>query len=74
MDAIGSGRLETLAALDDASIERDAGLSAHESKTWLIARAALPRAGFAPTLRWYRAIPEFIAGYGLMFLQGGSSR
>jgi 2,3-dihydroxyphenylpropionate 1,2-dioxygenase len=74
MDAIGSGRLDALAALDEAAIERDAGLSAHESKTWLIARAALPHAGPSPSLRWYRAIPEFIAGYGLMFLHTGGNR
>ena len=62
MDAIAAGTLDTLAAMDEDSIEREAGLSAHESKTWLIARAALP----CP-LRYYRAIPELIAGFGLMF-------
>ena len=41
MDALTSGRLETLTAMSESSIPEQAGLSAHESKTWLIARAAL---------------------------------
>jgi 2,3-dihydroxyphenylpropionate 1,2-dioxygenase len=70
MDAMASGELDALTALSEDSIERDAGLSAHESKTWLVARAALPLNTRLPCpLRYYRAIPEFIAGYGLMVMQ-----
>lgn len=73
MDAMTSGELDALTRLSEDSIEREAGLSAHESKTWLVARAALPANTRLPCpLRYYRAIPEFIAGYGLMFLQSES--
>ena len=67
MDAIARGDLDALTALDEAAIAREAGLSAHESKTWLIGRAALPAHPLAVDARWYRAIPDFIAGYGLLF-------
>jgi 2,3-dihydroxyphenylpropionate 1,2-dioxygenase len=70
MDALERGDLDAITAFSEASIEADAGLSAHESKTWLIARAALPAgAALGTGLRYYRAIPELIAGYGLMFMQ-----
>jgi 2,3-dihydroxyphenylpropionate 1,2-dioxygenase len=67
MDAIGAGDLDAITHLREDSIAREAGLSAHESKTWLVARAALPAERLPCPLRWYRAIPEFIAGFGLMF-------
>jgi 2,3-dihydroxyphenylpropionate 1,2-dioxygenase len=68
MDALAAGELDALTALPEESIDAEGGRSAHESKTWLVARAALPAGRLACPLRWYRAIPEFIAGYGLMFL------
>src|SRR5690606_22082052 len=69
MEALQTGDLDALTAMADADIERDAGLSAHESKTWLVARAALPAEGQLQCgLRYYRAIPELIAGYGLLML------
>ena len=47
-----------------------AGLSAHESKSWLVARSAVPAdCAMHCTLRHYQAIPEYIAGFGLMFLK-----
>jgi 2,3-dihydroxyphenylpropionate 1,2-dioxygenase len=67
MDALARGDLDALTSLTEDSIERDAGLSAHESKTWLVARAALPATALPCPLRYYRAIPELIAGYGLLF-------
>jgi 2,3-dihydroxyphenylpropionate 1,2-dioxygenase len=70
MDAMESGDLESLTNLSEQSITELAGLSAHESKTWLIARAAMPQDRQAECkLRHYQAIPELIAGYGLMFMQ-----
>ncbi|MEF7614010.1 3-carboxyethylcatechol 2,3-dioxygenase [Aquincola sp. MAHUQ-54] len=70
MEALASGRLDLLVQDSEDSIERQAGLSAHESKTWLVARAALPEGRALPCpLRWYRAIPEYIAGYGALFLR-----
>lgn len=71
MDALESGRLEDLEGLDEASITRDAGLSGHESKTWLIARSALPRTGLTHALRWYRDIPALIAGFGILMMHTG---
>ncbi|MDX3906354.1 MAG: 3-carboxyethylcatechol 2,3-dioxygenase [Pigmentiphaga sp.] len=68
MDALQSGALADLTAWDEAAIEREAGLSAHESKTWLVARAALPAGPLPCKLRHYQAIPELIAGYGVLFM------
>lgn len=71
MDALASGDLAALTQWSEAGIERDAGLSAHESKTWLVARAALPENTVLPCpLRYYRAVPELIAGFGVLFLHG----
>jgi 2,3-dihydroxyphenylpropionate 1,2-dioxygenase len=72
MDALAQGgpALDALKGLSEDSIEREGGLSAHESKTWLVARSALPSDRALPcALRHYQAIPEYIAGYGLMWLQ-----
>jgi 2,3-dihydroxyphenylpropionate 1,2-dioxygenase len=72
MDALAQGgpALDALNGLSEDSIEREGGLSAHESKTWLVARSALPSDRALPcALRHYQAIPEYIAGYGLMWLQ-----
>jgi 2,3-dihydroxyphenylpropionate 1,2-dioxygenase len=72
MDALAQGgpALDALNDLSEDSIEREGGLSAHESKTWLVARSALPSDRALPSaLRHYQAIPEYIAGYGLMWLQ-----
>jgi 2,3-dihydroxyphenylpropionate 1,2-dioxygenase len=62
--------LDGLCAMSEESIERDAGMSGHESKSWLVARSALAT-GKPPTcsLRHYQAIPEYIAGFGLMLLK-----
>ena len=69
MDALAQGDLDALARCSEDSIEREAGLSAHESKTWLVARAALPAGRALPCpLRYYLPIPELIAGYGVLFL------
>lgn len=72
MDALadGTAALDALCAMSEDSIEREAGLSAHESKSWLVARSALPGdRALTCTLRHYQAIPEYIAGFGVMLLQ-----
>ena len=72
MDALAQGgaALDALVAMSEDSIERDAGLSGHESKSWLVARSALPTDRALPrTLSHYQAIPEYIAGFGLMVLK-----
>lgn len=69
MQAMASGDLAGLCRHSEASIEAQAGRSAHESKTWLVARAALPQhAGLPCPVNAYRAVPELIAGYGVMFM------
>lgn len=69
MDALEGGHLDSLDAISESSITEQAGLSAHESKTWLMARAALGEGVRTETaFRYYRAIPELIAGYGLLFI------
>jgi 2,3-dihydroxyphenylpropionate 1,2-dioxygenase len=69
MDAMADGDLLALTGISETRIEHEAGLSAHESKAWLIARAALPAHTCLPCpLRYYRAIPELIAGFGLMYM------
>lgn len=69
MDAMASGDLSALCATSEASIAADAGNSAHESKTWLVARGALPQNKALPCpVRSYRAMPSLIAGYGVMFM------
>lgn len=71
MDIMESGDFTGLLQWTEASIDARAGMSAHESKTWLVARAALgPDAATHATLRHYQAIPELIAGYGILFLEG----
>lgn len=69
MDALASGKLDELCLMSEASIAEEAGNSAHESKTWLIARAALELETLLPCpVRNYRAVPALIAGYGVMFM------
>ncbi len=71
MDALAAGgaELDALCAMTEESVERDAGFSAHESKSWLVARSALPTGqALDCTLRHYQAIPEWIAGFGVMLL------
>lgn len=69
MQAIASGDLSGLCAMSEESIAKEAGNSAHESKTWLVARSALPlNTGLPCPVRAYRPIPALIAGYGLMLM------
>jgi 2,3-dihydroxyphenylpropionate 1,2-dioxygenase len=69
MKAVESGDLDDLATLGESDITREAGLSAHESKTWVIARAAMPQGvPLQRDLRYYRAIPEYIAGFGALLM------
>ena len=72
MDAMAAGGavLDALCVMSEPSIEQQAGLSGHESKCWLVARSALATDRALPcALRHYQAIPEYIAGFGLMFLK-----
>lgn len=72
MDAVcgDAAALDRLCTVSEDAIAQEGGRSAHESKSWLVARSALPGQS-APrcTLRHYQAIPEYIAGFGLLALQ-----
>jgi 2,3-dihydroxyphenylpropionate 1,2-dioxygenase len=68
--AQGGDAIDALVAMSEDSIERDAGLSGHESKSWLVARSALSTdRALVRTLDHYQAIPEYIAGFGVMLLK-----
>lgn len=72
MDSLveGAAGLDALCAMSEDSIEKEGGLSAHESKSWLVARSALAvDRPLTCALRHYQAIPEYIAGFGLMLLK-----
>lgn len=70
MDALaGDGAsLDGLCGMSEESIASEGGFSAHESKNWLVARAALGDGGTDCRFRHYQAIPDYIAGFGLMWL------
>jgi 2,3-dihydroxyphenylpropionate 1,2-dioxygenase len=70
MDCIAEGgaALEALCSMSEGSIASEGGFSAHESKTWLVGRAALGTGRVDCGLRHYQAIPEYIAGFGIMWL------
>ena len=72
MNAIGEGgrTLDDICDLTEESIERDAGLSGNGSKSWLVARSALPTDRALPCrLRHYQVTSEYIAGFRVMFLE-----
>lgn len=67
MEVCASGRLEDVDGWSPAQMAKDAGNSAHEVRTWLAAFSALRAAGeYAVVQRFYRPIPELIAGFGVM--------
>jgi len=70
MDAIAAGGadLDALNEMDEESIARHGGFSAHESKTWLIGRAAIGSGAADCAFRFYQAIPDYIAGFGALWL------
>ncbi|MEQ8493140.1 MAG: 3-carboxyethylcatechol 2,3-dioxygenase, partial [Gammaproteobacteria bacterium] len=67
LDRIEACDLDALCALDDAAITRDGGCGGHEIRAWLAVAAAALAAGCERfERRYYRAIPEWITGYGVM--------
>jgi len=61
------GELTAVDGMTDAAITRDGGKSAHEIRTWIAAFAALAAAGpYRAEIDYYRAIPEWIAGFAVM--------
>lgn len=71
MAAISGDRssLDQLCTQSENAISEEGGRSAHESKSWLVARSALVGDGTPVcTFRHYQSIPEYIAGFGIQIL------
>lgn len=61
------GDWKSIRALREEEIVREGGGSAHEVKTWIAAFASSDAAALSTRLRWYRDIPDLIAGFGILF-------
>lgn len=67
VDLLLSGRLDEIDEFSIEEISKAAGRSAHEVRTWVAAFAALAATGaYTARLDYYRAINEWIAGYGVV--------
>jgi 2,3-dihydroxyphenylpropionate 1,2-dioxygenase len=65
MDLLETEDWAKLLDISEAEIVREGGGSAHEAKNWMAAFAAAG-SGLGTQQRWYRAIPDLIAGFGVM--------
>ncbi len=70
MAMLEAGDWTGLRSITETEIVQDGGGSAHETKNWMAAFAAAG-SGLQSRQRWYRAIADLIAGFGLMFRQDG---
>lgn len=67
LDILASGCLSEFDSLGNAELSALAGKSTHEVKTWVAAFAALSAFGpYQARERYYRPIPEWIAGFGAL--------
>ncbi|WP_321846186.1 3-carboxyethylcatechol 2,3-dioxygenase [Paraburkholderia bannensis] len=67
LERLASGELTAVDGMTNAAITRDGGKSAHEIRTWVAAFGALAAYGpYCASLDYYRAIPEWIAGFAAM--------
>lgn len=70
LELLAEGRLAELDGLGNAELSALAGKSTHEVKTWVAAFAALSVFGpYEAGSRYYRPIPEWIAGFGALSAQ-----
>jgi len=70
MDILSVGRMAELDGTDNSTLSEIAGKSVHEVKTWVAACSAM--SVFDPyrtTHRYYREIPEWICGFGVLSAQ-----
>ncbi len=66
LSLIDTNRLAEVDSWSNEWIEREAGHSAHEVRTWIAAFAALAAHGpYRTEQRFYRAAPELIAGFAI---------
>lgn len=67
LDSLSGGQLAELDNMANAEVSALAGKSAHEVKAWVAAFAALQAFGpYQASDRYYREIPEWIAGFGAL--------
>ncbi|NLH80241.1 MAG: 3-carboxyethylcatechol 2,3-dioxygenase [Phyllobacteriaceae bacterium] len=69
LDLMKAGRVEAVDGWSDDWISAEGGRSAHEIRTWWASFAALKAAGggtYSAEIDYYRAIPEWIAGFAVM--------
>ncbi|MEM5433024.1 3-carboxyethylcatechol 2,3-dioxygenase [Cupriavidus oxalaticus] len=70
LKTMASGDLTAVDGLTTQAITREGGKSGHEIRTWIAAFAALAANGpYRAELDYYRAIPEWIAGFAVMHAQ-----
>ncbi|MBP0623730.1 3-carboxyethylcatechol 2,3-dioxygenase [Cupriavidus consociatus] len=70
LKTMASGDLTAVDGLTNQAITREGGKSGHEIRTWITAFAALAANGpYQAELDYYRAIPEWIAGFAVMHAQ-----
>ena len=66
LDQLAANDLDAIDRYTNDSIEAEGGNSGHEIRTWVAAYAALTAVGpYEMTSRYYRPIPEFIAGFSV---------
>ncbi len=71
LDKLRANDESGIVAMDDDSITRDGGCGGHEIRSWIAIAAAARAAGIEDfDLRYYRAIPQWVAGYGVMTAGG----
>jgi 2,3-dihydroxyphenylpropionate 1,2-dioxygenase len=67
LDLLATGRVGELDAVGNQEVSDKAGKSTHEVKNWVAAAAAMAAFGqYREEARYYRPIPEWIAGYGAL--------
>ena len=66
LELLVSGDIDRVDSWSNSWIEKEAGGSAHEVRTWVAAYGALAAAGsYEVQYQYYRAIPELIAGFAV---------
>jgi 2,3-dihydroxyphenylpropionate 1,2-dioxygenase len=67
LDLVASGQIDELDTVSNQVVSDTAGKSTHEVKNWVAAAAAMAAFGpYKEEARYYRPVPEWIAGYGAL--------
>lgn len=67
LNLVATGNLSELDSVSNQEVSDQAGKSTHEVKNWVAAAAAMAAFGdYGEETRYYRPIPEWIAGYGAL--------